>query len=148
MIPAVRADPTMLHTAVMNLITNAVYACNEKEYEDEEKPVVSVKIRFNYEKQLVYVVVKDNGPGIDNETLENIFMPFFSTKFAKGTGLGLTITRKIIREHGGDIDVYSKKGKGSAFVISLPVAAGETRTFHEGVSCRDTNGHISHHGRF
>ena len=65
--------------------------------------------------------VRDSGPGIPPEVLEKIFEPFFSTKGeGKGTGLGLYISRNIIVEHGGRIDVRSRIGEGSIFTIVLP----------------------------
>jgi signal transduction histidine kinase len=64
--------------------------------------------------------VEDNGCGMDAETRKQVFNNFFSTKGSKGTGLGLMITRKVITEHGGSIELTSEKGKGSAFSIRLP----------------------------
>jgi signal transduction histidine kinase len=66
-------------------------------------------------------VVADTGPGIRRHHLKKIFEPFFSTKGAKGTGLGLPITRKIIEEHAGEISVASALGKGTTFTIVLPL---------------------------
>ena len=63
----------------------------------------------------------DNGIGIPPEKLSDIFKPFVSTKGAKGTGLGLAVSRKILREHGGDILVESQPGKGSRFMLRLPL---------------------------
>jgi signal transduction histidine kinase len=64
--------------------------------------------------------VEDNGCGMDAETRSKIFQRFFSTKGSKGTGLGLMITRKIVNEHGGTIDVDSEAGRGTKFCIRLP----------------------------
>src|SRR6202030_1540291 len=64
--------------------------------------------------------VRDNGHGIPPEKVADIFRPFVSTKGARGTGLGLAVSRKIIREHGGDILVQSQPGKGSKFILRLP----------------------------
>ena len=64
--------------------------------------------------------VADNGCGMDEEVKRNLFTSFFSTKGGKGTGLGLLVTRKLVEEHGGKIDVTSQSGKGSTFVIQLP----------------------------
>ena len=63
----------------------------------------------------------DNGPGIPPEKLDDIFKPFVSTKGSQGTGLGLAVSRKILREHGGDIVVQSSVGKGSKFTLRLPL---------------------------
>jgi signal transduction histidine kinase len=69
----------------------------------------------------VRILVQDNGPGIPAEKLQDIFRPFVSTKGSKGTGLGLAVSRKNLREHGGDILVESRLGKGSRFVLRLPL---------------------------
>ena len=69
----------------------------------------------------VRVEVTDNGPGVPPEKQAEIFRPFVSTKGSRGTGLGLAVSRKILREHGGDIVLRSEVGKGSTF--SLPPAA-------------------------
>ncbi len=63
----------------------------------------------------------DNGPGIPAEKLDDIFKPFVSTKGARGTGLGLPVSRKILREHGGDLTAASEPGQGTRFVFRLPM---------------------------
>jgi signal transduction histidine kinase len=72
------------------------------------------------------VIVVDNGPGIHDDQIEDIFKPFISTKGSRGTGLGLPVSRKILREHGGDILVQSVIDKGSKFTLKIPMksAAG------------------------
>ena len=65
--------------------------------------------------------VADNGTGIPPDKLADIFRPFISTKGSRGTGLGLAVSRKILREHGGDILVQSQPGKGTKFILRLPV---------------------------
>ncbi|MBV8233564.1 MAG: HAMP domain-containing histidine kinase, partial [Planctomycetaceae bacterium] len=72
-------------------------------------------------ESLVTITVADNGVGIAEEDIGSIFQVFASTKGARGTGLGLPVSQKIIREHGGKIVVTSKVGKGSQFVIELPM---------------------------
>lgn len=72
------------------------------------------------------VIVMDNGPGIPAEKFEDIFQPFVSTKGSRGTGLGLPVSRKIVREHGGDILVQSVMDKGSKFTIRLPMKSAFT----------------------
>ena len=69
----------------------------------------------------VRIVVKDNGSGVPPERAADIFRPFVSTKGSRGTGLGLAVSRKILREHGGDIIVQSVVGKGSLFTLRLPL---------------------------
>ncbi|MCB0156051.1 MAG: histidine kinase, partial [Anaerolineae bacterium] len=68
----------------------------------------------------VLVTVSDTGPGIPNDMRRKIFEPFFTTK-ARGTGLGLTVARRIIEEHRGSIQIESRQEKGTCFVISLPL---------------------------
>ena len=67
------------------------------------------------------IEVSDNGCGMDEEVKNKIFTSFFSTKGGAGTGLGLLVTQKIIKEHGGTITVESEPGKGSTFAIRLPL---------------------------
>ena len=71
------------------------------------------------QQDCVEISVEDTGVGMDEDTIRNVFIPFFTTK-EKGTGLGLTITHRIVQEHGGWIDVKSNVGKGSVFTVYLP----------------------------
>ena len=73
----------------------------------------------------IVIEVIDQGSGMDKETLEAIFQPFYSKKGSKGTGLGLSVTQKIIQEHGGEISVDSVLGEGSTFRIYLPVKSDQ-----------------------
>ena len=66
------------------------------------------------------IAVSDTGRGIDDKTRENIFVPFFTTKEG-GTGLGLAISQRIVQAHGGEIDIRSRIGRGSTFIIRLPL---------------------------
>ena len=72
------------------------------------------------------ILIKDNGIGMSQETLSRVFEPYYTTK-ASGTGLGLTMVYKIVKEFSGDIQVESREGEGSAFVISLPVPQTDKR---------------------
>jgi signal transduction histidine kinase len=65
--------------------------------------------------------VNDNGSGMTDEVKEKIFGSFFSTKGSQGTGLGLLVSRKLIEEHGGTIDVTSQLGEGTTFTVRLPI---------------------------
>jgi two-component system NtrC family sensor kinase len=112
--PPVPADANALHQALMNLLTNAIEAVPAK------GGVVTVKTRFLPDLQLAEIVVSDNGPGIDPAWRDQIFEPFTSTKGQRGTGLGLAVTRKIIEEHGGHIQLAPPTGKGASFMITLP----------------------------
>jgi len=116
--PPANLDPDTMGRALLNLITNAVDACREKSYKQEETPRVEVKVKRG--KNRVVFTVKDNGIGMDQEARKQLFTRFFSTKEARGTGLGLCVTRKLIDEHGGDIQVDSAPGRGSIFTVTLP----------------------------
>src|SRR5207244_2744144 len=89
--------------------------------EGRPDPRVGVATGLEADGAWARVVVQDNGVGIPPEKEQDIFRPFVSTKGAKGTGLGLPVSRKILREHGGDILVESRSGKGSRFILRLPM---------------------------
>jgi signal transduction histidine kinase len=69
----------------------------------------------------IVVTFKDSGHGIPRDVLQRIFEPFYTTKKDKGTGLGLSISYRIVREHGGRIDVESAEGQGTTFTVRIPV---------------------------
>jgi signal transduction histidine kinase len=109
------ADPEGLHRALLNIVGNALDAV-----EEAETPTVRVRTVREADEGWVRLEVEDNGSGIAPEKMAEIFRPFVSTKGARGTGLGLAVSRKILREHGGDIVVSSEVGKGSVFALRLP----------------------------
>jgi signal transduction histidine kinase len=115
-LPITPADPEGIHRALLNIVGNAVDAV-----EDRKHPQVKVGTRFDKENGWVRILVLDNGVGIPPEQLADIFKPFVSTKGSKGTGLGLAVSRKILREHGGDILVQSQPGKTTMFTLRLPL---------------------------
>jgi signal transduction histidine kinase len=112
-------DPDGIHTCLLNLVTNAVDACCEGDTCCEGKREVVLE-SASVEGWAVEYRVRDTGCGMDPETRRQVFRGFFSTKGSKGTGLGLMVTEKIVREHGGKIRVESDPGKGTLFVIRLP----------------------------
>ena len=116
--PPVNIDPETIGHALLDLITNAVDACTEKSYDKQERPQVHIGVKRENDK--LFFSVKDNGIGMDATIRNELFTRFFSTKDAKGTGLGLCLTHKIVEEHRGSIEVESSPGKGSTFTISLP----------------------------
>jgi PAS domain S-box-containing protein len=120
-IPLMMIDRRTIYNAVLNLVSNAIDACNDREYEKRNYPWVKVKTYLEREASLVSIEVSDNGGGISDELREKVFTPFFSTKFYKGTGLGLAITMKIVQEHNGTISLDALPGQGSTFTIKLPV---------------------------
>jgi signal transduction histidine kinase/pSer/pThr/pTyr-binding forkhead associated (FHA) protein len=115
-LPAAQIDVQGIHHALLNIVGNALDAV-----EDRPDPRVGVGTSLEADGAWVRIVVVDNGAGISPEKLKDIFRPFVSTKGSKGTGLGLPVSRKILREHGGDILVESRVGKGSRFVLRLPL---------------------------
>jgi K+-sensing histidine kinase KdpD len=115
-LPAVQADSEGLHRALLNVVSNALDAVEER-----KNARVVVGTRLGPEPGWVRLLVRDNGLGIPTEKLDDIFKPFVSSKGAKGTGLGLAVSRKILREHGGDIEVQTEQGKGSLFTLHLPI---------------------------
>ena len=110
--PNVLARPGELERVLLNLLLNA------REAGDENKRVTVV---IKAEDEHAVLVVRDAGAGIDSEALEHIFEPFYSTR-AKGMGLGLAISRQIVRRHGGHLSVVSKPGKGTTLTVRLPRA--------------------------
>ncbi|MBI2845997.1 MAG: hypothetical protein HYX86_05570 [Chloroflexi bacterium] len=119
--PPILGDPVRLSQTILNLLINAQEAL-------PEGGVVQVASRYIAGK--VQVLVADNGIGIASEDLPYIFEPFFTTKAEKGRGLGLAICQRVIEEHGGRIEVESKPGKGTRFVVSLPVSKVTTSSPH------------------
>lgn len=114
--PLIHADPDGLHRAILNVVGNALDAVS-----DQPNGEVRVRVGRDSTQEWACVEVVDNGPGIRAEQLEDIFRPFMSTKGSRGTGLGLPVSRKILREHGGDILVESEPGRGSRFSLRLPL---------------------------
>ncbi len=114
--PTVPVDFEGIHRALMNLVGNAFDAVEER-----KNPQVKVGTRRDPEAGWVRILVLDNGLGIPPEKVTEIFKPFVSSKGAKGTGLGLAVSRKILREHGGDIVVNSQPGKWTQFILRLPL---------------------------
>jgi len=111
-------DPRSIHRSLLNLVSNAIDACASDEYSGIKW---QIRVKTALEKgNIVRFEVKDNGSGMSAEVRENLFESFFSTKKGKGTGLGLLVTRKLVEEHKGKIDITSKLGKGTTFTILLP----------------------------
>jgi signal transduction histidine kinase len=115
-LPAVPCDPEGIHKALLNVASNAVDAV-----EGRESPRVEVSTGVSADGRFAEVAVSDNGPGIPAERLADIFKPFVSSKGSKGTGLGLPVSRKVLREHGGDVVVESDPGRGCRFVLRIPL---------------------------
>ena len=119
-LPPMEGDSNALQQVILNLLTNARDAMGNGGEIRIETGTVADRPGW------LRLIVSDNGPGIPLEQLPKIFDPFYTTK-AEGTGLGLSITYGIVREHQGTIDVQSKPGEGTTFVLAFPVLASGGR---------------------
>ncbi len=111
-LPKIEGDERFLRQVFMNVLTNASAAMPEGGFLD-----ITTKLN----QDTILISVSDSGQGILPENLNKIFEPYFTTKH-DGTGLGLTMTYKVIKEHGGDIHVYSDYGMGTTFKFMLPIS--------------------------
>ena len=109
-----RVDPDLLKQALLNLAINATQAMQEQGGE--------LLLRLNGQQGQARLELMDTGPGIPPEMRERIFEAYYSTR-PGGSGLGLPMTRRIVRLHDGDITVDGEQGKGTRFVITLPLAS-------------------------
>ena len=115
--PSVELDQRYLRQCLLNIVENAFAAM----------PGGGVlRIATKLDGDFETIRIEDNGTGIDEESLSKIFEPYFTTK-ASGTGLGLTVVYKVIKEHRGDIFVSSEQGRGTVFTIKLPVPGNQRR---------------------
>jgi signal transduction histidine kinase len=122
-IPAVNGDAHQLMQVFLNLILNAEQAMRE------ERDRGTLRIRLEKGVRAVSVVFQDDGPGIPQEILANIFDPFYTTKRpGRGTGLGLSICKAILREHSGNVEAASGPGGGAVFTVTMPVGVAEVTT--------------------
>ncbi|MFN4227431.1 MAG: ATP-binding protein [Candidatus Ratteibacteria bacterium] len=108
----VKVDRHRIERMLSNLIQNSIDAVKENEG--------IIKIKTNLMEDSFQIIVEDNGCGIPEKNLDKIFDIFFTTKGSRGTGFGLAIVEKIVKEHNGKIDVVSKVGEGTTFTITLP----------------------------
>ena len=115
-LPRLVFDPEGISRAILNVVTNALDAV-----ENRPDPWVEIRIELDQPAGRARVIIADNGEGMSPETLSEIFTLFVSTKGSRGTGLGLTVSRKILREHGGDIRAESRLGVGSTFTLEFPL---------------------------
>ena len=108
-------DPSDIHTCLANLVSNAIDACKTS-----KKEGCGVSLRVKKGDGTIIFEVEDTGSGMEPEIREKVFNSFFTTKGLGGTGLGLLVTKKIMREHRGRIEVESEPGEGSCFRLELP----------------------------
>jgi signal transduction histidine kinase len=125
-LPTIQFDSEAIHRAVLNVGTNAIDAC-----EGRANGKVEVSTKYLADRSLAQVTIADNGVGMTAEQLPTIFQAFVSGKGARGTGLGLPVSQKIIKEHGGRILVESEPEQGSRFTLEFPAVLGS--------SIRETN---------
>ena len=112
-LPEITADPAQLNQLIVNLVVNALQAIQGKG---------KITVQTQSSDQDIHLIVEDTGTGMTDEVLEQIFIPFFTTKdVGHGTGLGLPVIHGIVTAHGGSINVESKLGSGSCFEIRLPI---------------------------
>jgi PAS domain S-box-containing protein len=111
-----RIDCNILRPALINILENAMEAC----IADQRSLALRIRFCAHGDADQVVFEISDNGPGMDDDQIHRIFQLFYSSKGIKGTGIGLFVTRKVIRQHGGCVTVESKPGHGARFVITLP----------------------------
>jgi PAS domain S-box-containing protein len=115
-LPELLLDVSQIQQVFLNIVLNAEYFM----YEAHKKGLLNITTRSV--DNVVQVIIADNGPGMSVENMSHIFDPFFTTKeLGRGTGLGLSISYGIIKEHNGNIYVESKLGRGSSFIVELPI---------------------------
>ena len=122
-VPLVSIVPQDISRVLINLFNNAFYAVNEKAKSGLHGYTPKVTVTTKLSQQFVMITVDDNGNGIPQKIIDKIFEPFFTTKpTGEGTGLGLSLSYDIITKgHGGKLEVESTEGKGTSFIIELPV---------------------------
>lgn len=112
-------DAGALEESLLNIFEHALESCRL----DASGQTHHIRFALRWEADDALFIVEDDGIGMDRETREKIFSLFFSSKGLKGTGLGMFISNKIVDKHGGDIKVESERGRGSRFLIRLPLVA-------------------------
>lgn len=123
--PEISGSPSQVNQVFLNLITNAAQAMPERDTPN----IITLRTSLAPEGNMVQIEIQDNGSGIPEEVLPRIFDPFYTTKpFRQGSGMGLSISFKIIEEHGGRILVDTVKDTGTVFTILLPLSAAATDT--------------------
>ncbi|WP_104403085.1 sensor histidine kinase [Vibrio penaeicida] len=115
-LPKVYCQPMQVNQVILNILMNASQAIDD---------VGKISIKVQKKNDNVKISISDNGNGIPNQIISKIFDPFFTTKpVGDGTGLGLSVSYGIIKNHKGNIDVESKIGQGTTFIITLPINSG------------------------
>lgn len=118
-LPLIEGSRTQIEQIIINLLLNAKDALEQTSRQEK-----AITIKTSYQHNELHLTVKDNGIGIEEERISNIFHPFHTTK-KSGTGLGLSVSLGIAKKHGGSIDVISQLNKGSTFTLKLPVQSSQ-----------------------
>jgi len=130
-LPILWADQHQLQQVLVNIVTNAHHALRKS---PSAERMISITTRSERARAQVRLEISDTGSGIPADIQAKIFEPFFTTKpVGQGTGLGLSLCRGIVEEHGGTIGVQSEPGRGTTFQIMLPVLEQPAGTDHAGV---------------
>jgi len=126
-LPKIKCHPGLLNQVFMNILANAMDALEEssnktKKAANSTSPTITIKTE-TIDNKSICIRIKDNGPGIPEDNIVRLFDPFFTTKpVGKGTGLGLSISHQIVVEkHNGKLQCLSELGKGSEFIIEIPI---------------------------
>ena len=108
----------------MNILVNAIDAFDEYQLANSKAPEIQIFTQWKKDENSLLIAISDNGPGISEDVLANIFNPFFTTKsVGKGTGLGLSISYQIVTEmHEGKLSCQSALGQGTTFYIEIPAS--------------------------
>jgi signal transduction histidine kinase len=110
-LPAVNCDFPMMKQALLNILLNAL---------DASVAGDSITITTEVAGSAIEIIVQDSGKGISSDEMSRVFKPFYTTK-TRGSGLGLAIVDRIVKEHGGEIEIDSTEGKGTRFLIRMKV---------------------------
>ena len=121
-IPKVKIDERKIEQTILVLLNNAIESCD---------PGGVVRLSGRSEGEVIIIEVSDDGHGMSEETLSNLFKPYFTTK-KSGLGLGLSLSQRIVAGHGGQIEVESELGIGSQFKLTIPLRSTEAREGEEG----------------
>ena len=129
-------DAKGIHRVLLNLILNAEHAVQEKRetLDQQDMGNITVDASFTLDRESIVFTVTDDGMGLKPESIDKIFDLFVSSKGAGGTGLGLTVSKRIIEGHGGTIFATSEEGKGCVMTFTIPVSHNETSTSTRAIS--------------
>ena len=121
-LPKILVIPQDIGRVILNLVTNALYAVNEKQRKLGPDFEAIISMKTGTHNAFAQIIVKDNGSGIPAKVIDKIFQPFFTTKpTGQGTGLGLSLSYEIVKAHGGEIILNSEEGKFTEFKVLLPL---------------------------